>query len=99
MDWSHWLDRIGAPGIEPRGGLRFSDYNLAVQAAIAGQGVVLGSTPVLGDLVAAGLLVRAVPQGVRTDIGYDAVTTRSAIERAEVKAFVGWITDEANRSS
>lgn len=99
MDWSFWLDRIGAPDIKPRGGLRFSDYNLAVQAAIAGQGVVLGSAPVLGDLVAAGLLVRAVPQGLRADMGYDAVTTRSAIERAEVEAFIGWITAEANGNS
>ncbi|MGE3874182.1 MAG: LysR substrate-binding domain-containing protein [Parvibaculaceae bacterium] len=95
MDWTLWLEQVGASGVEPPSGLRFSDYNLAVQAAIAGQGVVLGSAPVLADLVSAGLLVRAVPQSLLTDIGYDAVTTRGAIERAEVKAFIGWITTEA----
>lgn len=95
MDWAVWLEQIGTSGVEPRNGLRFSDYNLAVQAAIAGQGVVLGSGPVLADLVSAGLLVRAVPQSLRIDLGYDAVTTRSAIERGEVNAFIDWIKTEA----
>ena len=95
MDWSVWLERIGAPQVTPRRDLRFSDYNLAVQAAIAGQGIVLGSAPVLGDLVSAGLLVRAVPQGLRTDIGYDAVATLEASRRPEVGAFLSWIASEA----
>ena len=95
MDWRLWLTRIGAPGVVPRGGLTFSDYNLAIQAAIAGQGVVLGSAPVLADLVSAGLLVRAVPQSLRPDVGYDAMATRAAAERSEVAAFVDWIKAEA----
>ncbi|MBB2680953.1 UNVERIFIED_ORG: LysR family glycine cleavage system transcriptional activator [Rhizobium esperanzae] len=95
VDWTLWLEQIGASGVESSSGLRFSDYNLAVQAAIAGQGVVLGSRPVLADLVSAGLLVRAVPQSVRTDVGYDAVTTRNAIKRGEVESFIGWIATEA----
>ena len=94
MDWALWLEQIGVSGVELRSGLWFSDYNLAVQAAIAGQGVVLGSEPILADLVSTGLLVRAVPQSLRTDVGYDAVTTSGAIERAEVEAFIGWITTE-----
>ena len=96
MDWTVWLDRIGATVVVPEGGLRFSDYNLAVQAAIAGQGVVLGSRPVLADLVAAGLLVFAVPQRLRTDVGYDAVTTGTVLTRPEVTAFVDWILSEAS---
>lgn len=95
MDWALWLEQTGVSGIEPHGGLRFSDYNLAVQAAIAGQGVVLGSRPVLADLVSAGLLVRAVPQSLRTDVGYDAVTARGVAASSEVEAFIAWITTEA----
>lgn len=96
MDWTIWLERIGAAGFIPEGGLRFSDYNLAVQAAVAGQGVVLGSRPVLTDLVAAGLLVLAVPQALRTDVGYDVVTTVTGLARPEVKAFLDWILSEAS---
>lgn len=95
MDWHVWLAQMGATDVEPQGGLRFSDYNLAVQAAIAGHGLVLGSAPVLQDLVSVGLLVRAIPQGLQTDVGYDAVAPLAAAERSEVAAFLAWITEEA----
>jgi len=99
MDWPVWLERIGAPQVVPRHDLRFSEYNLAVQAAIAGQGIVLGSAPVLSDLVSAGLLVRAVPHCLKTDVGYDVVTMRKAIGRQDVSAFFDWIVAETKVTS
>ena len=75
VGWAPWLHRLGAGHIRPGEGLRFSDYNLAIQAAIAGQGVMLGSLPLFRDLVAAGLLVRPFAESVPTDLGYDLVTT------------------------
>jgi LysR family glycine cleavage system transcriptional activator len=75
--------------------LTFSDYNLAVQAAIAGQGMVLGSLPILRSLVAANLIVSPLPAMVVTDIGYDLVTTERAMARAEVKCLVDWMIEEA----
>jgi LysR family glycine cleavage system transcriptional activator len=86
---------VGANHITPGEGLTFSDYNLAVQAAIAGQGVVLGSLPILRNLVVANLLVSPLPDVVATDIGYDLVTTERALARAEVTRFVDWIIEQA----
>ena len=91
VGWAPWLHRLGAGHIRPGEGLRFSDYNLAIQAAIAGQGVMLGSLPLFRDLVAAGLLVRPFAESVPTDLGYDLVTTPRAAARAEVAAFSDWI--------
>ncbi|MGI9515128.1 MAG: LysR substrate-binding domain-containing protein [Anderseniella sp.] len=96
MGWQPWLKDVGADHINSTAGVRFSDYNLGVQAAIAGQGVVLGSLPVLHDLVAANLLVSPFPERVITDIGYDLVTTRRALQRAEVQSFMDWIIAEAS---
>ena len=93
------LGRIGAPQVVARRGLQFRDYNLAVQAAIADHGVLLGSAPILKDLVSPILLVRALPQGLRTDIGYDVVAAPGALETQEVKAFIAWITAEAFSSA
>lgn len=95
MGWQPWLADVGAGHIISDRGIRFSDYNLAVQAAIAGQGVVLGSLPVLRELVAAELLVCPFPERVITDIGYDLVTTGRALQRTEVRVFWDWITAEA----
>ena len=94
-DWRYWLAHVGAGHIDPGDGLQFNDYNQMVQAAIAGQGVLLGSRPVLGSLVEAGLLVDPVPESAVTDIGYDLVTTDKALARAEVGSFLDWIVETA----
>ncbi|MFO1035315.1 MAG: LysR substrate-binding domain-containing protein [Geminicoccaceae bacterium] len=96
MEWRVWLEMVGATQVDWRRGVRFSDYNLAVQAAIAGQGVVLGSLPILRDLVEARLLVRPFAACVETGIGYDIVATPEALERPEVHSFVEWIRAEAD---
>jgi len=95
MGWQPWLAQVGADHVSSATGVRFSDYNLAVQAAIAGQGVVLGSLPVLHDLVETNLLTCPFRERVTTDIGYDLVTTRRALRRDEVRAFKDWIVAEA----
>lgn len=96
--WEHWLSKMGAENIHPRGGMQFSDYNLAVQAAIAGQGMIIGSRPILHDLIQANLLINPFQRGVKTDIGYDLVVNELALKRNEVAAFVKWVTAEASGS-
>ncbi|MXN17912.1 LysR family transcriptional regulator [Pseudooceanicola sp. GBMRC 2024] len=95
MGWTPWLRHLGLGALAREDGIRFRDYNLALQAAIAGQGLVLGSQPVLRDYLASGLLVQPFPDRVVTDIGYDAVTTPEALARPEVAAFLDWIRAEA----
>lgn len=92
--WKHWLTEMGAEDIKPAEGLRFSDYNLAVQAAVAGQGFIIGSTHILHELIDARLLVNPFGRGVVTDVGYDLVVNAVSLERDEVKAFVDWIVAE-----
>ncbi|WP_172330664.1 LysR substrate-binding domain-containing protein [Mangrovicoccus sp. HB161399] len=95
MAWAPWLRRLGVRLPETAAGLAFRDYNLALQAAIAGQGVVLGSRPVLQDAIAAGLLVEPFPATVATDLGYDAVATPAAMARPDVRDFLSWIAASA----
>lgn len=95
--WDSWFSHVGATHLASDQGLHFNDYGLAVQAAVAGQGVVLASWPILREPIAAGLLVCPFPKKVITDIGYDLVTTPSAATRAEASAFISWLTDAAAR--
>ena len=98
-DWKYWLTVQGAGHIPPGEGVRFTDYNLALHAAIAGQGFVIGSTPILKDVLDAGLLVNPFSIGVATDIGYDLVTTETSSSRPEISTFVNWILEEAKVNS
>lgn len=92
--WKSWFETIGAGHITPSRGLHFTDYNLATQAAIAGQGVILGSWPVVKDAMEAGLLVAPLLETAKFDIGYDLVTTKDAATKPEVVAFTDWILGE-----
>jgi LysR family glycine cleavage system transcriptional activator len=95
MGWTPWLKELGASHLQLGPGLRFSDYNLAVQAAIAGQGVVLGSAPIFRSLVEARLLLNPFPEKVTTDIGYDLMTAEMASTKPEVIRFTEWVLRQA----
>lgn len=90
-----WFQQTGAGKIEAAHNLHFSDYNLAVQAAIAGQGVVLGSWPILREAMEARLLEAPFEYSLSTDIGYDLVMTRAAQHNAESRDFTDWLLQEA----
>lgn len=106
MDWagstarwfsfSNWLAQADAQDIEPAHNLHFSDYNQAIQAAIAGHGVVLGSWPILRDAFESGLLIAPFEESVLTDIGYDVVSTRQALASPHIAQFKDWLLKEAN---
>lgn len=96
--WKYWLAQQEMSHIKPGAGIRFTDYNQALQAAIAGQGFIIGSTPILRDLIAANLLINPFPTRVATDIGYDLVTTEAAKARPEVSRFIDWTMEESGRS-
>jgi len=59
--WRRWLKLAGIDGVDPRGGIRFSDETHAIQAAVAGAGVALHSLLLVAEELAAGTL--AVPFG------------------------------------
>ena len=67
---------------------------MAIQAAIAGQGVVLGSWPIVKNAIDTNLLVSPFSERAKTDIGYDLVATKEAISKPEIAAFVEWILEE-----
>jgi LysR family glycine cleavage system transcriptional activator len=55
-DWRHWCAEAGIPDVDTASGQHFPDSLLAVQAALAGQGVAIVSLVLVGDALAAGLL-------------------------------------------
>jgi len=95
LSWSHWLETAGVPGLKPAGSLTFNYYDQVVRGTLAGQGVALGRTPLVHDLLKDGSLV--VPFTVRaaTDRGYWVVQSDFARGRAALQRFVQWIASEA----
>src|SRR4249920_968431 len=95
LSWSHWLETAGVPGLKPAGSLAFNYYDQVVRAALAGQGVALGRSPLVQDLLQDGSLVVPLMARAATDRGYWVLQAASARGRPEVERFVQWIRSEA----
>jgi LysR family glycine cleavage system transcriptional activator len=94
--WAMWLKAAGVkdmPAVAP--GLTFSGTHLALDAAIAGHGVVLAYSAIASDDLEAGRLVRPFALALPGLFAYYVVTAPGALERPKVRAFRDWLRQEA----
>lgn len=87
--WARWCTQAGIEDIDTEAGPRFSDSLHATQAAIAGQGVVLGSTLIVGDALSSGALVRPYKHAL-AGATYCFVCAPSIAAREDVQALRAW---------
>jgi LysR family glycine cleavage system transcriptional activator len=96
-DWRMWLLAAGAPDVDPTQGLMFGETNLAMHAAIEGQGVVLSSNVLADNDIAAGRLVRLFDVDLKTSggFGYYVVAPKATFGLPKIAAFRDWLLAEA----
>ncbi len=94
-DWRGWLRAAGADGVDADRGPRFTRQAMALQAAVDGQGVALGSSPLVADDLAAGRLVRPFESTLRTPFGYYLVAPEALADEPAPAAFSTWVTAAA----
>lgn len=94
-DWTMWLHTAGVTGVDTRRGLRFSDTELALQVAIKGQGVALGSRVLAEEDLAAGRLVRLFEISFPVTYAYYMVSPEAIADEPRIVAFRQWVLSEA----
>ncbi|MFO1014938.1 MAG: transcriptional regulator GcvA [Caulobacteraceae bacterium] len=94
-DWSMWLAARGIRGVDGTRGPRFNQSALVIEAAVNGRGVALAKRTLAQADIDAGRLV--APLGISTDVdfAYFVVHPKAKGRLPQVKAFVNWITAEA----
>jgi LysR family glycine cleavage system transcriptional activator len=99
FEWSTWSDRFGLDMRAART-IPLHDYNIVVEAAVAGQGIAMGRHRLIGPQLANGTLVHALPGTTLDDpdIGWWLVTPRSPASEA-VSAFCAWLTAAAEEDT
>ena len=97
MAWRTWLEVAGVAELRPAGNLRFTNYSEVVQAAVAGQGVALGRSPLVREALRARKLVAPFGLSGESSRAYYLVTARNAAERPEVRRFSEWVKRESRR--
>jgi LysR family glycine cleavage system transcriptional activator len=100
--WLRWRDWLGAMGLgdaRPQGALHFNQYDLVIQAALAGQGVALGRLELIQPLLDEGRLVLVEPprRKAETTHAYWLIQA-DAHPRDEVRQVAAWIGAEARAS-
>jgi DNA-binding transcriptional LysR family regulator len=96
LTWSHYLATTGASARKKTDGPRFTNYVQASQAALGGQGVMLGWRSITGDAVNDGQLVTIVDEALIPRDSFFLVLAPSLSARAPQRSlFADWLIDRA----
>lgn len=98
FEWDAWARRFGMD-LGRAQTVHLHDYNIVVEAALAGQGLAMGRHRLIAPHLASGALVQALPGTVLEDprIGWWFVAPRGALAPA-VRALHDWLIQSASAS-
>lgn len=96
LTWTGWLAQHGSKVPANARWLRFSYAYQTVQAAMAGQGVVLARLPLVEESIQNGALLEPLPLlRVQSPMSYWLIARSGSLERPEVLAFSNWLQKQA----
>ena len=94
FDWNGLFQAYGIVEAPSPGSLRFDNYTLLIQAAIAGQGVAIGWRHLVDELLAQKLLCRVCAEVAHSAYGYYLVLPERKRRQRLTQAFVDWLQAE-----
>jgi LysR family transcriptional regulator, glycine cleavage system transcriptional activator len=96
LTWRRWFDEHGLAKLQPKRWLYFNYAYQMVQAALAGQGVVLARLPLVAESLANGDLIEPLPK-LRMDspMAYWLVIGPRSAQRPEIRAFCEWLMGQS----
>jgi DNA-binding transcriptional LysR family regulator len=97
LSWHGWFAKHALAAPPAHRGITFNNYGFVAHAAIMGQGVALGWTPLIDELVASGQLVKPFGDHVATEAGYLLLTPRP--QAGTICAFRDWLLAECGMTA
>ena len=91
--WSDWLKLAGLEQINANKGTIIDDTNVLIQAAVDGQGVALGSSTFVQDLLDSGRLIKPFDITLVNEFAYYVVCPEAHLKNPSVQAFKDWLLD------
>lgn len=94
-DWKVWLDSYGVTGVDPLAGEAFPILDMAVRAAVMGQGIAIGDVSLIGEELETGKLVRPFPDMTLTTDwqGYSLFGPAGCWDDPRAAAFKDWLLE------
>jgi LysR family glycine cleavage system transcriptional activator len=97
--WSTWMQAAGVGLFDNVRGMHFQQTSLAIEAAIAGQGIALGESSLVTDDLASGRLVKPLGADfpIQANAAYCLVTREESLASPIVREFRRWLLLEAQK--
>jgi DNA-binding transcriptional LysR family regulator len=99
FDWSGVFRELGIASTPAPGPLRFDNYTLLIQAAIAGQGVAIGWRHLVDNMLEQGWLCRPIAETAISSFGYYVVLPQRKRRGPLIQKFVDWLMAEQASSA
>lgn len=96
QSWVHWLDAVGAKGVNAKRGIVCGDRNAMLQAALEGQGVAIASAVFASNDLATGRLVQVFEQEVKSEFSIYAVCLPRRLNDPLIAGALEWLESEAH---
>jgi LysR family transcriptional regulator, glycine cleavage system transcriptional activator len=96
-EWRHWLNAVAASGVDSNRGQFFSLSNMSIEAALTHQGLAMGRTALIKDLLEGSQLVTPFKQRVKSPTKYCLVYPKELAMRPGMQAVIGWLHEQADR--
>lgn len=90
MGWAEWIEQAGGDASQIRSNIVFNDYQLTLQAALAGEGISLGWSMTAQQLLKNRLLVRPMSVQIETDRAFFLLASERAIRNRWCEIMVEW---------
>src|ERR1700761_5251575 len=94
-DWTMWLAARGVKGVDGSRGPRFNPSSLVIEGGVGGRGVALAKRALAQADLDAGRLAAPFQIATAVDFAYYLVFPKAKGRLPQVKAFVAWLTAEA----
>jgi DNA-binding transcriptional LysR family regulator len=100
VGWSQWLEECDLPSMtKTTKRINVSNYPLAVQAALNGQGVTLAWDTLVDSYLQSGLLVKAVDKELATESCFYAIESANPVVNPGVSPFIDWVTQQTEMNN
>ncbi len=93
--WADWLELVKVDTVDPSRGVFLNNGMAALNAAIAGQGVVLAPKTIANDDLEQGTLVIPFDIELPTELAWYIIAPPENLARPEISAFKDWLLSES----
>lgn len=99
LTWEGWMRQHGSKVKSAARWLRFNYAYQTVQAALAGQGIVLARLPMVAESLKSGDLVEPLPSvRLTSPMAYWLISRAGSLDRPEVLSFSNWLQKQARET-